>query len=342
MMQNLTKDGDRLDLKRAMNDGPWKIAFEEHFITPSFNSLPSGMSAQSVPKVHKQLLEVDERRIQLMDQAGIAYAILSLNSPGMQSELVPDASIDKSQRVNDELKLIVERYPNRLGGFAALPTQNAEASAAELERCVKSLGFHGALINSFANAGPEKAVYLDDPRYDVLWEKAQMLGVPIYLHPRNPLQSQQMMFEGHPEMLAATWAFLVECSTHALRMITSGVFDRFPRLTVCLGHLGEALPATQWRISKTYSQKVPNSKLEKTIYGYLKSNFVFTTSGFFDTKAMMNVADIVGLDRVCFSSDHPWMQMTDGGEWFDNAAISDAEKWQIGRANAIKLFNLER
>lgn len=340
-MHNSVKDRDKLNLKRAMTGEPWKVAFEEHFITPSFNSLPSGMSAQSVPKVHKQLLEVDERRIQLMDQAGIAYAILSLNSPGMQGEFSPEASIENSQRVNDELKSIVEIYPNRLGGFAALPTQDAEASAVELERCVKKLGFHGALINSFANDGPEKAIYLDDPRYDVLWDKAQELGVPIYLHPRNPLQSQQMMFEGHPELLAATWAFMVECSTHALRMITSGVFDRFPDLTICLGHLGEALPFTQWRVSKTYSQKVPNSKLEKTIYEYLKSNFVFTTSGFFDTKAMMDVADIMGIERVCFSSDHPWMQMTDGSEWFDNADIVDEQKWKIGRENAAKLFNLK-
>lgn len=324
------------------NVKPWKIAFEEHFLTPSFTDLPSGISPDKVPNVYRNLLEVGEYRIEQMDKAKIEYSILSLNSPGMQAEVDGVISANRSRGLNDELKEIIDKYPQRLGGFAALPTQDPKASANELERCVKQYGFHGALINSFANKGTaENAIYLDDPSYDVLWERAQDLRVPIYLHPRNPLPSQQMMFQGHPELLAATWGFLVECSTHALRMITSGVFDRYPGLTVCLGHLGEALPAYQWRITKTYAQKVPNSPLKKDIYGYLKSNFVFTTSGFFDTKAMMNVADVVGTDRVCFSSDYPWMSMVDGADWFDNAVISEADRLQIGRTNAIKLFDLK-
>ncbi|MDR5832351.1 amidohydrolase family protein [Caballeronia sp. LP006] len=320
---------------------PWKVAFEEHFLTPNFSDLPSGITASGVPKVYRALLETGDGRIELMDQAKIQYAILSLNSPGLQAEVDGTISHDKAQRVNDELRRIIDAHPSRLGGFAALPTQDPKASAGELERTVKTLGFHGALINSFSNVGDADSVrYLDDPSYDVLWERAEALGAPIYLHPRNPLPSQQGMFAGHPELLAATWAFLVECSTHALRMITSGVFDRFPNLTICLGHLGEALPAYQWRITKTYSQKVPHSKLKKAIVGYLRSNFVYTTSGFFDTKAMMNVVDIVGIEQVCFSSDHPWMNMTDGGEWFDNASITERERLQIGRDNAIKLFGL--
>ncbi|MFL9943830.1 amidohydrolase family protein [Paraburkholderia graminis] len=321
---------------------PWKIAFEEHFLTPNFTDLPSGITASGVPKVYQALLETGDGRIELMDQAKIQYAILSLNSPGLQAEVDGAISHDKAKRVNDELRQIIDARPARLGGFAALPTQDPNASAEELERAVKALGFHGALINSFSNVGDADSVrYLDDPSYDVLWERAEALRAPIYLHPRNPLPSQQRMFAGHPELLAATWAFLVECSTHALRMITSGVFDRFPNLIVCLGHLGEALPAYQWRITKTYSQKVPQSKLRKDIVGYLRSNFVYTTSGFFNTKAMMNVVDIVGIEQVCFSSDHPWMNMTDGGEWFDSASITERERSQIGRDNAIRLFGLQ-
>jgi len=321
---------------------PWKIAFEEHFLTPQFNDLPSGMTPTSVAEVYRNLLEVGEGRIAKMDRARIEYAILSLNSPGLQAELDGPGSAAKARVINDQLKGIVDKYPRRLGGFAALPTQDPKAAAEELERCVKQYGFHGALINSFSNLGnAESVIYLDDPRYDVLWERAQALDVPIYLHPRNPLASQQMMFKGHPELLAAGWAFLVECSTHALRMITSGVFDRFPKLTICLGHLGEALPAYQWRITKTYSQKVPKSPLKKDMYGYLKSNFIYTTAGFFDTRATLNVADIVGLDRVCFSADYPWMDMVEGGDWLDNAAISDADRLRIGRGNAMNLFRLK-
>jgi 2,3-dihydroxybenzoate decarboxylase len=321
---------------------PWKIAFEEHFLTPQFNDLPSGMTPTSVAEVYRKLLDVGEGRIATMDQAGIEYAILSLNSPGLQAETEGPISAGKARRVNDQLRGIVDKYPRRLGGFAALPTQNPKAAADELERCVRQLGFHGALINSFSNLGnAESAIYLDHPSYDVLWERAQALGRPIYLHPRNPLASQQMMFKDHPELMAATWAFLVECSTHALRMITSGVFDRYPRLTICLGHLGEALPAYQWRLTKTYAQKVPNSPLKMDVYGYLKSNFVYTTAGFFDTKAVLNVADIVGIDRVCFSSDHPWMSMVEGGDWLDHAQLEEADRLQIGRSNAMRLFGLK-
>jgi len=117
---------------------------------------------------------------------------------------LPPLSLDKARAINDQLKAITDKYPKRLGGFAALPTQDPQAAAAELERCVTQYGFHGALINSFSNLGDaESVIYLDDPRYDVLWERAQALDLPIYLHPRNPLASQQMMFKGHPELLAA-------------------------------------------------------------------------------------------------------------------------------------------
>jgi 2,3-dihydroxybenzoate decarboxylase len=324
----------------AEASGPWKIAFEEHFITPTFAVMPEGLNATTMPAVYHGLLEVGEGRIALMDQAGIAYAILSLNSPGLQQEIDGAISADKARRINEELKAITARHPTRLGGFAALPTQDPRASADELERCVRQYGFHGALINSFANAPGGEAVYLDDPRYDVLWERAQALRVPIYLHPRNPLPSQSMMFAGRPELIGAVWGFLVECSTHALRMICGGVFDRFPQLTICLGHLGEALPAYQWRIAATYASRPHKSPLQHDVGSYIRSNFVYTTSGFFDTGAVRNVVDVVGIDRVCFSTDHPWMSMLDGGSWFDRAPFTPAERLQIGRTNAQKLFNL--
>jgi 2,3-dihydroxybenzoate decarboxylase len=319
---------------------PWKIAFEEHFITPTADLMPTGLDATTMPAVYHGLLEVGEGRIALMDQAGIAYAILSLNSPGLQAETDGAISADKARRINAELKAITAHHPARLGGFAALPTQDPRASADELERCVREYGFHGALINSFANAPGSQAVYLDDPRYDVLWERAVALGVPIYLHPRNPLPSQSLMFDGRPELIGAMWGFLVECSTHALRMICGGVFDRFPTLTIGLGHLGEALPAYAWRVSAVYATRPSKTALQHDIPTYLRRNFVYTTSGFFDTAAVRNVIGVVGIDRICFSTDHPWMNMVDGSRWFDRATFTPAEKLQIGRGNAAKLFNL--
>lgn len=322
---------------------PWKIAFEEHYLTPSFqDNIPAGIKPTDVPRVYRELMEVDERRVAKMDAAGIEYAILSLNSPGIQAELTGVGAIARARLANDELKAVTARHARRLGGFAALPMQDPLAAADELERCVNELGFHGALINSFTNLGDDDTVaFLDEEQYFPFWERAQALDLPVYLHPRNPPLSQQLFYRDRPELLAATWAFLVETSTHALRLITSGLFDRYPKLQICLGHLGEALPFCIWRLTTVYQQKVPNSKLQKDIRGYLASNFHYTTSGFFDTAAMTNVMQQVGADRVLFSTDHPWMEMSAGAAWFDNAQLSDAVKLQVGRENAVKLFRLD-
>ena len=184
-------------------------------------------------------------------------------------------------------------------------------------------------------------MFLDDPRYDILWERAVALGCPIYLHPRNMLPNQSLIFDGRPELLAATWGYLVECSTHALRMIAGGVFDRFPALCICMGHLGEALPANQWRIGETYRLKFGKGPLKRPFSDYIKSNFVYTTGGFFDTIALKMVVETVGLDRVCFSTDYPWMDMSSGSNWFDTAAISAHTRERIGRGNALRLFNIK-
>jgi predicted TIM-barrel fold metal-dependent hydrolase len=322
---------------------PWKVAFEEHYLTPHFDvDQPGGTKLENLPVVHRNLLDVDAGRIEQMDRAGIQYAILSLNSPALQAETDPQAAVRQATFANDELKRIIERHPKRLGGFAALPMQNPAAAADELERCVRQLGFPAPLVNSFTNIRNENTVqYLDEPQFYPFWERVQDLGVPFYLHPRNPPLSQQLMFRDHPELLAATWAFLVESSTHALRLITSGLFDRYPRLQICLGHLGEALPFYAWRLTHVYEGRVPNSKLKKDISGYLSSNFHYTTSGFFDTEATLAVARQVGIERVHFSTDFPWMDMVEGGTWLDHAQMSEADKLRIGRDNAIDLFKLK-
>jgi 2,3-dihydroxybenzoate decarboxylase len=322
---------------------PWKVAFEEHYMTPHFARAVRGdTKVTGETGVYADLLEVDSKRIETMDRAGIQYAILSLNTPGIQGEADPVTAVRDAQFANDELRRIVDRHPDRFGGFAALPMQDPSAAANELERAVRELGFHAPLVNSFSNVNTDETVtYLDEPQFLPFWERVQDLGVPLYLHPRNPLPSQQLMFRDHPELLAATWAYLVESSTHALRLITSGLFDRFPDLQICLGHLGEALPFLAWRVTAVYARHAHRIKLKQDIAGYLKSNFRYTTSGFFDTDATVEVMDRVGLDRVYFSTDYPWMDMIQGGTWLDTAQLSDADRWRIGRTNAIELFKLK-
>ena len=226
-----------------------KIAFEEHFNLPQFE-IPEYADAATMREIRRRLLDVSEQRLADMDATGIDYAIQSLVSPDLQSETDAKHAVSAAKKVNDTLAEIVAAHQPRYGGFAILPLQDPTAAADELERCVKELGFHGTMVNGFTNLGDaETGLYYDDPRFLPFWERVEALGAPVYLHPRNPLPANQGIYEGHPELLGASWAFTVETATHVLRLMVSGLFDRFPNVNVIIGHLGETLPFTMWRIN---------------------------------------------------------------------------------------------
>jgi gamma-resorcylate decarboxylase len=320
-----------------------KIAFEEHFNLPQFEVPRYYGDAQAMREVERRLLDVSEQRLADMDATGIDYAILSLNSPGIQAETDAGQAVSGAKQVNDTLAEIVSAHHPRYGGFATLPLQDPAAAAAELERCTKELGFYGAMVNGFTNIGDaETGVYYDDPRFWPFWERVEALGAPIYLHPRDPLPANQGIYEGHPELFGAVWTFTVETATHALRLMTSGLFDRFPNLTVIIGHLGETLPFAMWRIDHRVTFQGELRKFKKPLTQYLLENFYVTTSGFFRTQALNATLSEIGEDRVLFSTDYPYESMHEAVAWFDNAAINDNTREKIGRTNAERLFGLKR
>jgi 2,3-dihydroxybenzoate decarboxylase len=251
----------------------------------------------------------------------------------------PRRAVTLAQRANDTLADVVAANPTRYGGFAALPLQDPQAAAAELTRCVTQLGFHGTMVNGFTNLGDtDTGLYYDDPRFLPFWERVAELDVPVYLHPRNPLSANTGIYDGHPELMGAVWMFTVETSTHALRLMTSGLFDRFPNLTVVLGHLGETLPFNMWRISHRAAMMGELIKFDKPLTHYLHTNFYVTTSGNFHTQTLNATLAEMGVDRVLYSSDYPYESMQEASEWFDNAAISDNDRTRIGHVNARGLF----
>ena len=165
--------------------------------------------------------------------------------------------------------------------------QDPAAAAAELDRCATQLGFPGVMLNGYQNVGDAATGwYYDHERFLPFWERAEELGVPVYLHPRDPLPGNQGIYEGHPELFGAVWTFTVETATHALRLMTSGLFDRFPRLTVILGHLGEILPFNIWRINHRVSCMGDLIRFQKPLTHYLLHNFYVTTSGNFHTQTL--------------------------------------------------------
>ncbi|HJT86690.1 MAG TPA: amidohydrolase family protein, partial [Bryobacteraceae bacterium] len=225
--------------------------------------------------------------------------------------------------------------------LAALPMQDPEAAARELERSVRQLGFRGALVNGFSQAGGEDtSLYYDLPQYEPFWAEVERLDVPFYLHPREPLESQRRAYEGHPWLLGPTWSFAAETSLHALRLMSSGLFDRYSGLQIILGHLGEGLPAGLWRADHRIAKSPRGIPAQKKLSEYFRANFYLTTSGNFRTQTLLGAILEIGADRILFSADYPFEEIGDAAGWFDSASIGESDREKIGRANSLRLFRL--
>lgn len=317
-----------------------KIALEEHFILAE--DMDTSYAVRDLPPERRnKILDVGSGRIADMDSGGLDICILSLTGPGVQA--VPNLSqaIAQARRTNDYLAENVAKNPKRLKGFATLPLQDPEAAAKELTRCVRDLGFCGALVNGFSQIGEaDSAVFYDLPQYRQFWATVQELDVPFYLHPRSPLANRQQSYQGYPWLAGSPWGFGAETSIHALRLMVSGLFDEYPKLKIILGHLGEGLTFGIWRVDHRISQLRVTPRAKLPMSHYLRENFYITTSGTFRTQALTNVILEVGADRILYSVDYPYEDVVEAREWFDQAAISESDRLKIACANARKLFDL--
>jgi 2,3-dihydroxybenzoate decarboxylase len=323
-----------------------KIALEEHFAIEETLMDSAGF----VPEDHwtelkSRLLDIQDRRLRLMDECDIERMILSLNAPTIQA--IPDTrrASELARRANDALAAEIAKRPDRFSGFAALPMQDPDLATRELERCVTELGFKGPLVNGFTEVeGTKGAVYYDLPQFWPVWEAVEKLDVPFYLHPRNPLAADAHIYDGHSWLLGPTWAFAQETAVHALRLMGSGLFDSYPRLTIILGHLGEGLPYNMWRVDHRngWVKAPPRHKAKRKIAEYFQTNFYLTTSGNFRTQTLIDAILEIGADRLLFSTDWPFENIDHAADWFDAASISENDRLKIGRLNAIKLFKLDQ
>jgi len=319
-----------------------KIGLEEHFAIPETLSDSRGyLPDETWSELRARVLDIHERRLREMDQHGIEMMILSLNAPAIQA--IPDAARadEVARKANDYLAEQVHRRPDRFQGLAALPMQDPERAAAELERCVRDLGFRGALVNGFSDLA-DSTLYYDLPQYRPFWAQVERLDVPFYLHPRNPLPRDAQIYEGHSWLLGPTWAFAQETAVHALRLMGSGLFDDHPRLKIILGHLGEGLPYGMWRVDHCNGWVPGRHKYpaRRKIADYFYANFYVTTSGNFHTQTLLAAMLELGADRVLFSIDWPFENVSHAAEWFDATPISEADRLKIGRTNALKVFRL--
>lgn len=325
------------------------IALEEAFLHPRVWELfPAALRSQYAV-LKDQLSEVGARRISLMDAAGIDLQVLSLVQPGVQFLGDPGLAVDVSREVNDWLADVVQKHPDRFAGFATLPTQSPSAAAEELERSVTQLGFRGALINGHTNGN-----YLDDDAFSILFDRAEALDVPIYLHPTDP--PKVVVDAYYPRCtlpLVTGWGWPVETATHLLRMMCAGVFDRHPRLKVVVGHMGELLPycITRLNLALTFGnwlvadqeRKVGGSSgrtMQKSVRYYLRQNVFVTSSGVFDQPVLDCAVAMLGIDHLLFSVDYPFQDNVAGTDFLRKAALSSQEREQFAHGNAERLLKL--
>jgi 2,3-dihydroxybenzoate decarboxylase len=271
-----------------------KIALEEHFLAPGceeyWATTVGDLDRSIYDQVVGRLKDFGGQRLEAMDRAGVERAVLSLSGPGVQIERDRVAA-----EANDFLSREIQERPDRFAGFAHLPMQDPIAAADELERCVRDLGFCGAMINGHTNGA-----YLDDPAIDPFWARVEALGVPIYLHPADP-PGPYPALAGCSSLKRAMWEWGVETGSHALRLVFGGVFDRFPGVTIILGHLGETLPYLLWRFDSRAA--IYGLRLKKPPSEYIRAHVVVTTSGMFSAEPLTCAVNALGADRVMFSVD---------------------------------------
>jgi len=320
------------------------ITLEEHFVSPGFLAGPGKDFAAQLRnrgprgvRMGEQLQDIGDKRIAEMDAAGIDLQVLSLNSPGVeQAEAAEQLSI--AVESNDFLAEAVKKHPSRLAAFATLPTTVPDQAADELERRVRQ-GFKGTLIN-----GHTRGRYLDDKLFWPILERAEALNVPIYLHPAVPPQAVvEASFGGFAPpvtaMLAsAAWGWHIETAVHLIRMILGGVFDRYPKLQVIVGHLGEGIPFMLPRLNRNLPKEM--TKLDRPMAAYLRENVHYTFGGFNFPATFLNLLLEVGVDRIMFSVDYPYGSMAEAHAFLQHLPVSEADRKRIAHGNAEKLLGL--
>jgi 5-carboxyvanillate decarboxylase len=333
-----------------------RIAVEEAFVTediatewakvlagkdvePGFRLMGDSILGNSpgAKAVHKRLLDLGKDRIAQMDATGIDMQILSLTSPGVQV-FDPVTGTSLARQSNDMLIDAIAKYPTRFAGLAAIAPQNPAAAVAELTRVAKLSGIKGFIVNSHTHGE-----YLDLPKYWPIFEAAESLGLPLYLHPREPSPTMLGPFADYG-LYFAGWGFAAETGLHAMRIIMCGALDRFPKLKIVLGHMGEGMPFWLQRIDNRYQLQVrlgAVSKMARLPSEYFLENFIITTSGVCSAPALKLSIEVLGVDRILFAADYPYESVEEAVAFMDGVDVAEDARTRIYWKNAARVFRLD-
>ncbi len=316
---------------------PQVIALEEHYLDPEVRQHIAGTDRSGGPGIAERLDDVGQGRIAEMDAAGIDIQVLSHGAPSVQKIADAELAVRLARGANDRLAETVRAHPDRFAAFAMLPTADPKAAADELERGVTRLGFKGAMVHGLANG-----LFLDDRRFWPIFERAQALDVPLYLHPAIPHPAVIEAYykdyvQKYPNMLRAAWGFTVETATQGIRLVLSGAFDAYPRLKIILGHLGEGLPFYLWRINMALVRDGAGPSWFRDAFC---EHFHITTSGFFSDPALLCCVMEMGVDRILFSVDYPFVENPPGTAWVHRIPLCAEDKAKILSGNVKRLLKM--
>ncbi len=285
-----------------------------------------------------QLTDIGEGRIENMDANGIDMQILSYGGPATELLSSPLA-VELSRHTNDQVAAAIAAYPGRFLGFALLPMSDPQAAVVELERCVKELGFVGAMVY-----GTARGRFMDEPDFEPFFAKLAELDVPLYIHPTIVNTEVRNIYYDNPDpAFAARFAsagigWHYEVGIHVMRLIFAGVFDRYPNLQVIIGHWGELLPFYMDRINAFFPATA--SPMEHDFKYYMLNNIYVTPSGMFSLPQLQYTIETMGVDRIIYSADYPYYPNEGAREFLENAPISQEDKEKIAHGNAERLFKI--
>lgn len=321
-----------------------RIAAEETFTIPEVLEALAELVAREPDRIppHATLLEpamsaalvdLGAGRIAAMDEARIDKQILSIWSPGVQV-FGASQGAELARLANDRLAAAIGAHPDRFAGLATVAPQDPDAAVEEIERAVAGLGLNGVLINSHTNDE-----FLDQPKYWPILEAAEAFDAPIYLHPRIPPAQLYGALSDYT-LYGALWGFGIEASTHAVRLLMSGVFERFPELKIVLGHMGEGVPFWLSRLDAISSTRPGIPATVRRPSEYFMDNFVIVTSAMFWDPVLTFCHSVLGPERILFGIDYPFAPSAVATRWMDAAPLPEADKRLIYHENAERVFSL--
>lgn len=284
-----------------------------------------------------RLIDLEKERLHDMDENSVSMHVLSLTAPGVQM-FDADTATELAALANDRLAEVIKRHPTRFAGLATFAPQSPKRAAKEMERAINNLKLNGFILNSHTNSE-----YLDDPKYFPFLEAAEALDACIYIHPRGASDGLAAPFRDYG-LDSAQWGYGVEVATHAVRMIVSGLFDRFPKLKICIGHMGEGVHFWFWRLdfmNKNAQNRGSAPKLKLAPSEYFKRNFVITTSGQESHLALDYSIKALGVDNVLWAIDYPYQPSTPAVRFMDTAPVTAAEREKLYHGNAERIFHIK-